>query len=50
MTPFLDKILSAFPSFRVVVFHRKEEAIFFELFSEMHFGKTISMIVQEFVI
>jgi hypothetical protein len=49
MAPFLDKILSVFPSFCVIAFHRKEQAIFFEAFSEMHFGKTISMIVQEFV-
>jgi len=41
-------ILSALPSLHVVAFHRKEEVIFFEAFPEMHFGKTISMIVQEF--
>jgi hypothetical protein len=37
------------PFFHVAAFHRRKEAIFFEAFPEMHLGKTISMIAQEFV-
>src|ERR671918_578618 len=48
-TIFLIILSTVTPSLHVVAFHRKEEAIFFEAFPEMHLGKTISMIVQEFV-